>query len=197
MSFNRKLRADHLKNPNIVDARGRTLWQVAVSMGNRRALNFFRDGLVAGPSCSGKTPTQARYTPPYVSPFGDHGRVPCETRSPIPPVSPCPRTSEDLTAEAVYDFSFPTFSGILPCQRWSEFPAQLARQGKLGILNKVVPGLCFSVQPEFPPGLRIDSNSGPFVAVPQQSARSRCSKSVQSFQLQGGASMSSALCSFQ
>ena len=70
----RKLKACHLRSKEYVNEQGMTLHDFAMECSNRRAINYFNNNLICGPSFYYKAPANASPSSlPYVSGFGANG----------------------------------------------------------------------------------------------------------------------------
>ncbi|CAE8638280.1 unnamed protein product [Polarella glacialis] len=162
------LKVQHVTSRDLVDAAGRTLAEAAADCKNRRASNYFRNGLVAGPSFFATTSNPPPSTSnPYVAPLGlsshtlktpGHGLDPSSFQP--PPVASTPSTS--------YVLSYPSLPEKLKFGQWHKFTAEIREAGAGG---KVLPAgeaqLRFAADKSFPEGLLFNEEDGTIVGVPQ------------------------------
>lgn len=163
------LKQYHLRSGKIVDDKGCTLMECASQVSNRRALNFFRNGLVAGPSFTSPNPKPTTYLPPYLTPM--FPEAPSTLRnSPAHGVNPRIKRLVEAKAPAVpHTLTYPTFPKVLMQGGHCSFEPQhgtLNRQGACRQLHDTYQE--YFICPPLPPELSLHRDTGCIYGTPSR-----------------------------
>eukprot|EP00746_Dinoflagellata_sp_MGD_P076833 gnl/MRDRNA2_/MRDRNA2_30899_c0_seq1.p1 gnl/MRDRNA2_/MRDRNA2_30899_c0~~gnl/MRDRNA2_/MRDRNA2_30899_c0_seq1.p1 ORF type:complete len:1323 (+),score=279.94 gnl/MRDRNA2_/MRDRNA2_30899_c0_seq1:273-3971(+) len=169
MVKNGTLKLYHLRSGKIVDNKGQTLWECAHAVHNRRALNFFKNGFVGGPSFGQPNPKPASYKPPYLSPMFPEA-PPGMRPNPAHGVNPrIRRLVEARTPATPHTLTYPTLPKVLVRGKHVRFDPVHGTSGRSGACNQLNDlHKVYSICPVLPPELRFDQQSGCIYGTPSR-----------------------------
>lgn len=158
------LQKHHVNSKDIVDAKGRTLSEAAQECGNRRVLNFFRNGLIVGPSFYAEKLPEKERSPAYLTPLGME--LPADA-PPTPGYGIDPRsfrggdTSRSIKPTLECTVTYPELPKVLRVNQWYSFAPHVSTKAAPKVeASSVLSSLRFGVTPALPAGLKLCERTG-------------------------------------
>eukprot|EP00746_Dinoflagellata_sp_MGD_P148777 gnl/MRDRNA2_/MRDRNA2_80939_c0_seq1.p1 gnl/MRDRNA2_/MRDRNA2_80939_c0~~gnl/MRDRNA2_/MRDRNA2_80939_c0_seq1.p1 ORF type:complete len:2332 (-),score=514.89 gnl/MRDRNA2_/MRDRNA2_80939_c0_seq1:7-7002(-) len=155
----------HIRDPAVVDDQGRTLLKAALEVGEPRVLHYLRNSFLEGPTYNAEYPSDIKYKPPYLTPLDE---PPVAKPLPITAEVTPPRWAAPSAPTCGHFLSYPDLHPVLAVGKRLHVAPRLASDGDQdpGVSGLAGPVGSFSIDPELPPGMMLDSWSGVICGMP-------------------------------